>query len=152
MNDLVKNNIDTTKNKRTTNLLTALDKAFDELNYTTNWTALGPKEVQYNCCSTCIFGSSEFDNKDNRITYNIQDLDRYRETYRENRKRYKWYGRDDHNGEFLYLQHSGTSLSNYDKVIDVLNKHGISVYWNWSKDNKIRVCLDKFVAENNWEE
>jgi len=47
MSNEVKNNIDSSKNQRTTNLLTALDKAFDELNISTVWTALGPKEVQY---------------------------------------------------------------------------------------------------------
>ena len=84
MSNEVKNNIDFSKNQRTTNLLTALDKAFDELNISTIWTALGPKEVQYNCCSSCIFGSSEFENKGYKVTYNIQDLDNFRESYREN--------------------------------------------------------------------
>jgi len=152
MSNKVKNDIDSSKNQRTTNLLTALDNAFDELNISTVWTALGPKEVQYNCCSSCIFGSSEFENKGYKVTYNIQDLDRFREVYRENRKKYKWSGEDTHKGEFVYLQHTGTSSYNYEKLIEILNKHGIYVYWNWSNDYKLRVCLDKFVEENNWEE
>ena len=40
----VKNNIDASKHTRKKNLLTALDKAFNELNTRTEWTALGPKD------------------------------------------------------------------------------------------------------------
>ena len=50
----VKNNIDASKHTRKKNLLTALDKVFDELNTRTEWTALGPKDVSYNCCGSCI--------------------------------------------------------------------------------------------------
>lgn len=159
MSNKVINNIDSSKNQRTKNLLTALNKAFDELNITTVWTALGPKEVQFNCCSNCIFGSQEFDNKDYKITYNIQDLDSYNEAYRDNRETHKYYERDEHKGEFVYLQHSIPRSYDsveqyrlYKELISIFNKHGIYVYWNWSNDNKLRVCLDKFVAENNWEE
>ena len=61
--DRVKNNIDATKHTRKKNLLTALDKAFDELNTSTDWTAVSPKEASYNCCSGCIFGSPQFDGR-----------------------------------------------------------------------------------------
>lgn len=159
MSNKVINNIDSTKNRRTTNLLTALNKAFDELNISTVWTALSPKEVEFNCCGSCIFGSKEFDNKNYVITYNIQCLIRYREAYRDNRETHKYYERDEHKGEFVYLQHSIPKSHDsvdryrlYKELISILNKHGIHVYWNWSNDNRLRVCLDKFAAENNWKE
>ena len=59
----VKNNIDASKHTRKKNLLTALDKALDELDVTSDWIALGPKDVSYNCCSSCIFGSPQFNGR-----------------------------------------------------------------------------------------
>lgn len=143
----VKNNIDASKHTRKKNLLTALDKAFDELNTRTEWTALGPKDVSYNCCSSCIFGSPQFDDKENAVTYNVQELDDFRRNQRINKDSLYWDGIESHAGEFIYLQHRGTSHSNYLELIKVLNKHGIYADWNWSSDLKILVFLGKYKEE-----
>jgi len=145
--DKVKNNIDATKHTRKKNLLTALDKAFDELNTSTDWTAVSPKEASYNCCSSCIFGSPQFDGRENAVTYNVQDLDGFRASQRENKDSLYWYGKESHGGEYIYLQHRGTSHSNYLELIKVLNKHGIYADWNWSSDLKILVFLGKYKEE-----
>ena len=81
--DKVKNDIDASKHTRKKNLLTALDKAFDELNTSTDWTAVKPQEASYSCCSSCIFGSPQFDDRENAITYNDQDLQGFRWSYKE---------------------------------------------------------------------
>ena len=140
----VKNNIDASKHTRKKNLLTALDKAFDELNTRTEWTALGPKDVSYNCCGSCIFGSPQFDGRENAVTYNVQDLAEFRANQRENKDSLYWYGRESHSGEFIYLQHKGTSHKNYKELIQVLNNHGIYVAWDWNKEIKLRVFLAKY--------
>lgn len=140
--NLVINKIDDTKNKRRKNLLTAIVKAFDELNTTTEWTALTPGEVSYSCCSSCIFGSPQFDDRENAITFNIQDLNDYRRNYKENRE--DDYKHESHTGEVIYLQHKGTSHKNYKELIHILNKHGIYVDWNWNNNNKIRTYLSKY--------
>ena len=127
--------------------MTALDKAFDELNTRTEWTALGPKDVSYNCCGSCIFGSPQFDGKENAVAYNVQDLDAFRASLRENKDSQYWSGREQHGGEYIYLQHRGTSHSNYLELIKVLNKHGIFADWNWSSDLKILVFLGKYKEE-----
>ena len=142
--DKVKNNIDATKHTRKKNLLTALDKAFDELNTSTDWTAVSPKEASYNCCSSCIFGSPQFDGRENAVTYNVQDLADFRANQRENKDSLYWYGRESHSGEYIYLQHRGTSHKNYKELIQVLNNHGIYVAWDWSSNTKLRVFLAKF--------
>ena len=145
--DRVKNNIDATKHTRKKNLLTALDKAFDELNTSTEWTAVSPKEASQNCCSSCFFGSPQFDGRENAVTYNVQDLDSFRASQRENKDSEYWSGREQHGGEYIYLQHRGTSHSNYLELIKVLNKHGIFADWNWSSDLKILVFLGKYKEE-----
>jgi hypothetical protein len=142
--DKVKNNIDATKHTRKKNLLTALDKAFDELNTSTDWTAVSPKEASYNCCSSCIFGSPQFDDRENAVTYNVQDLADFRANQRENKDSLYWYGRESHSGEYIYLQHRGTSHKNYKELIQVLNNHGIYVAWDWNKEIKLRVFLAKY--------
>jgi len=141
-NNLVINKIDETKNKRIKHLLTAIHKAFDELNTTTEWTALTPGEVSYSCCSSCIFGSPQFDDRENAITFNDQDLNDYRNNYEDNRR--DDYKQESHRGESIYLQHRGTSHKNYKELIQILNKHGIYVDWNWNNDNKIRTYLSKY--------
>ena len=142
--DRVKNNIDAAKHTRKKNLLTALDKAFDELNTSTDWTAVKPQEASYSCCSGCIFGSPQFDDRENAITYNDQDLADFRANQRENKDSLYWYGRESHSGEFIYLQHRGTSHKNYKELIQVLNNHGIYVAWDWNKEIKLRVFLAKY--------
>tara|TARA_R100000329_G_C7606145_1_gene215040 strand:+ start:871 stop:1338 length:468 start_codon:yes stop_codon:yes gene_type:complete len=143
--NLVINNIDNTKNKRIKNLLTAINKAFDELNTTTEWTALTPGEVSYSCCSSCIFGSTQFDDRENAITFNDQDLNDYRRNYKDNRR--DDYKQKSYRGESIYLQHRGTSHKNYKELIQILNKHGIYADWNWSSDLKIKVLLGKYKEE-----
>ena len=140
--NLVINKIDDTKNKRVKNLLTAIHKAFDELNTTTEWTALTPGEVSYSCCSSCIFGSPQFDDRENSITFNDQDLNNYRRNYEDNRR--DDYKQESHRGESIYLQHRGTSHKNYKELIHILNKHGIYVDWNWNNNNKIHTYLSKY--------
>tara|TARA_A100001201_G_scaffold112475_1_gene96319 strand:+ start:978 stop:1436 length:459 start_codon:yes stop_codon:yes gene_type:complete len=142
--DKVKNNIDATKHTRKKNLLTALDKSFDELNTSTDWTAVKPQEASYSCCSSCIFGSPQFDDRENAITYNDQDLASFRISQRENKDNAYWYGRESHSGEYIYLQHRGTSHKNYKELIQVLNNHGIYVAWDWSSNTKLRVFLAKY--------
>ena len=142
--DRVKNNIDAAKHTRKKNLLTALDKAFDELNTSTDWTAVKPQEASYSCCSGCIFGSPQFDDRENAITYNDQDLADFRANQRENKDSLYWYGRESHSGEYIYLQHRGTSHKNYKELIQVLNNHGIYVAWDWNKEIKLRVFLAKY--------
>lgn len=142
--DRVKNNIDAAKHTRKKNLLTALDKAFDELNTSTDWTAVKPQEASYSCCSGCIFGSPQFDGRENAITYNDQELADFRRSQRENKDSAYWYGRESHSGEYIYLQHRGTSHKNYKELIQVLNNHGIYVAWDWNKEIKLRVFLAKY--------
>ena len=142
--DRVKNNIDAAKHTRKKNLLTALDKAFDELNTSTDWTAVKPQEASYSCCSGCIFGSPQFDGRENAITYNDQELADFRRSQRENKDSLYWYGRESHSGEYIYLQHRGTSHKNYKELIQVLNNHGIYVAWDWNKEIKLRVFLAKY--------
>ena len=146
--DKVKNNIDATKHTRKKNLLTALDKAFDELNTSTDWTAVKPQEASYSCCSGCIFGSPQFDDRENAVTYNVQDLQGFRWSYKENRSDEYWYGRPDNQrrtkGEYIYLAHRGTSHKNYKELIQVLNNHGIYVAWDWNKEIKLRVFLARY--------
>ena len=154
----VQNNIDSSKHKRKKNLLPALDKAFEELSAISYWIALNPKQVDFNCCSSCIFGSSQFnDDSKPRVTYNIQTLQDYRSSYRENRK-VKWElvnnewirAGESHSGEVIYLQHWGDIEldEDYKILIEVLNKHGIYVHWDWTLDNKMIVVLDKYKEEN----
>ena len=151
----VKNNIDASKHKRKKNLLAALDKALEELDIFYCWIAKNPKEVDINCCSSCIFGSSQFeDDTKPRVTYNIQTLQDYRSSYKENRRRENWgpgWQRGDfHSGEVIYLQHWGDLEldEDYKILIEVMNKHGIYVHWDWTLDNKMIVVLDKYKEEN----
>ena len=148
----VKNNIDDSKHSRKKNLLPALDKALNELDTTTNWTAKNPKEVEFNCCGSCIFGSRQFDNHEgNVVTYNVQDLQGFRWAYKETRSHAYWYGTPNNKrrveGEYIYLQHSGKSHKDYLKLIEVLNKHGIFVSWNWDSQLKLKVTLNKYKEE-----
>lgn len=154
----VENNIDTSKHKRKKNLLPALDKALEELDNYYCWIAKNPKQVDFSCCSSCIFGSSQFnDDTCPRVAYNIQTLDDYRSSYRENRNKYSWdninnrYCPDEsHAGEVIYLQHWGDLEldEDYKILIEVLNNHGIYVHWDWTLDNKMIVVLDKYKEEN----
>ena len=152
MKNKVKNKIDDSKHSRKKNLLPALDKALNELDTNSNWVAKNPKEVQYSCCSTCIFGSKEFDtHKENLVAYNIQDLEEFRRVARENKQDFRWsdayyedYGEQSRTGEYIYLQHSGKSHKDYLKLIEVLNKHGIFVSWNWDSQYKLKVILNKY--------
>tara|TARA_B100001250_G_C19609564_1_gene704292 strand:- start:107 stop:574 length:468 start_codon:yes stop_codon:yes gene_type:complete len=143
-----RNKIDSSKHTRKKNLLPALDKALDYLDATTNWIAKNPKEVDYDCCGSCIFGSSQFNDETKpRVTYNIQDRDDYRQAYKENRVPERWdfgYGYEVHRGEYLYLQHYAPTHKDYLKLIEVLNEHGIYADWNWSSESKILVVLDRF--------
>lgn len=154
----VQNNIDASKHKRKKNLLTALDKALEELDTFTHWIAKNPKEVDFNCCSSCIFGSSQFeDDTKPRVAYNIQTLQDYKSSYKENRKD-KWEkaemgwirAEESHSGEVVYLQHWGDLEldEDYKILIEVLNKNGIYVHWDWTLDNKMIVVLDKYKEEN----
>ena len=142
-----RNKIDSSKHTRKKNLLPALDKALDYLDATTNWIAKNPKEVDYDCCGGCIFGSSQFNDETKpRVTYNIQDKDNYRQAYKENREDEVWsyLGIEEHRGEYLYLQHYAPTHKDYLKLIEVLNEHGIYADWNWSSESKILVVLDRF--------
>jgi hypothetical protein len=143
-----RNKIDASKHTRKKNLILALDKSLDYLDATTNWIAKNPKEVDYDCCGGCIFGSSQFNDETKpRVTYNIQDKDDYRQAYKENRDSERWdfgYGYEVHRGEYLYLQHYAPTHKDYLKLIEVLNEHGIYADWNWSSESKILVVLDRF--------
>lgn len=149
MKQKVRNNVDYrhaySKQK---NLLTAITKAFKELEDTTDWVAKLPSQVEYACCSTCIFGSKEFHEGEellpNRITFNVQDVASYKSAYKENKDREQRHGYNSHKDEILYLQHAGQSHNKYNEVFKVLNKHGIHVHWNWNQDQKIIVYLDKY--------
>jgi len=143
-----RNKIDASKHTRKKNLILALDKSLDYLDATTNWIAKNPKEVDYDCCGGCIFGSSQFNDETKpRVTYNIQDKDDYRQAYKENRDSERWdfgYGYEVHRGEYLYLQHYAPTHKDYLKLIEILNEHGIYADWNWSSESKILVVLDRF--------
>ena len=96
-----RNKIDSSKHTRKKNLLPALDKALDYLDATTAWIDKNPKELVYDCCGSCIFGSSQFNDETKpRVTYNIQDKDNYRQAYKDNREDEVWsyLGIDDHRG------------------------------------------------------
>jgi hypothetical protein len=135
---------------RRKNLLSALDKAFNELNQFTQWLGFTPETVEYNCCSSCLSGSKYVENAKNYVAYNIQDKQGYNEAYKENRESFKWGSLpESHKGEYIYLQHRGESHASYKLLIGILKQHGITTEWDWSSDIKLRVYLTKYTHFNS---
>ena len=144
----VKNNINDSKHTRKKNLIPALNQALDYLDASTDWVARNHTQVEINCCSSCIFGSSQFEDSMARVTYNVQDYDSYNQAYKENREAAIWDGKpESHKYEYIYLQHSAESHKQYLDLIRVLNEFGIYADWNWSSDLKIKVFLGKYKEE-----
>src|SRR5210317_2087022 len=130
---------------RRKNLLSALDKAFNELNQFTQWLGFTPETVEYNCCSSCLSGSKYVENAKNYVAYNIQDKQGYNEAYKENRESFKWGSLpESHKGEYIYLQHRGESHASYKLLIGILKQHGITTEWDWDSNQKLRVYLTKY--------
>ena len=148
MKNKVKNKIDDSKHSRKKNLLPALNQALDYLDASTDWVARNHTQVEFNCCGSCIFGSSQFEDSVARVTYNVQDYDAYNQAYKENREATIWEGkRESHKYEYIYLQHSAESHKQYLDLFRVLNEFGIYADWNWSSDLKIKVILNKYKEE-----
>ena len=144
----VKNNINDSKHTRKKNLIPALNQALDYLDASTDWVARNHTQVDINCCGSCIFGSSQFEDSVARVTYNVQDYDSYNQAYKENREATIWEGKpESHKYEYIYLQHAAESHNQYLDLIRVLNEFGIYADWNWSSELKIKVFLGKYKEE-----
>lgn len=134
---------------RRKNLLSALDKAFNELNEFTQWLGFSPDTVEYNCCSSCLPGSKYVENASNYVAYNIQDKQGYNQAYKENKDNTTWDGYpESHVGEYIYLQHRGESHASYKLLIGILKQHGITTDWDWDSSQKLRVYLTKYAHFN----
>lgn len=146
--------IDTKKHSRKKNLLPALDSALDHLDATSDWIARSYKQVEFNCCSSCIGGSVQFKATGPAVMYNIQDYQDYRDSYKENRAYHHYYGDKlvrEVKGEYIYLQHYIPNNYGpveryrlYKQLINVFNQHGIYVDWDWNQDLKLKVYLGKY--------
>ena len=135
---------------RRKNLLSALDKAFNELNQFTQWLGFTPETVEYNCCGSCLSGSKYVENASHYVAYNIQDKQGYNEAYKENRESFKWGSLpESHKGEYIYLLHQGESHAAYKLLIGILKQHGITTEWDWSSDIKLKVYLTKYANFNS---
>ena len=118
----VKNNINDSKHTRKKNLIPALNQALDYLDASTDWVARNHTQVDFNCCGSCIFGSSQFEDSVARVAYNVQDYDSYNQAYKENREATIWDGKpESHKYEYIYLQHSAESHKQYLDLFRVLN-------------------------------
>ena len=135
---------------RRKNLLSALDKAFNELECFTDWKTGTPENLEYDCCSTCVPGNPHLENADNYVAYNIQDKEGYRQAYKENKDNTTW---DDypesHVGEYIYLQHRGKGHASYKLLIGILKQHGITTDWDWDSSKKLRVYLTRYAHFNS---
>ena len=100
--------IDAKKHSRKKNLLPALDSALDHLDATSDWIARNYKQVEFNCCGSCIGGSVQFKDDKPAGMYNVQDYEGFRDSYKENRSYHHYYGDKlvrEVKGEYIYLQH-----------------------------------------------
>ncbi len=135
---------------RRKNLLSALGKAFVELETFTQWRTGTPENLEYNCCTSCMTGSPRIENVKNYVAYNIQDKQGYNEAYKENRESFKWGSLpESHRGEYIYLQHRGESHASYKLLIGILKQHGITTDWDWDSNQKLRVYLTKYTHFNS---
>jgi len=135
---------------RRKNLLSALGKAFEELESYTQWRTGTPENLEYNCCTSCMTGSPRLEDASNHVAYNIQDKEGYNEAYKENRESFKWGSLpESHKGEYIYLQHGGESHASYKLLIGILKQHGITTEWDWSSDIKLKVYLTKYANFNS---
>ena len=146
--------IDAKKHSRKKNLLPALDSALDHLDASSDWIARNYKQVEFNCCSSCIGGSVQFKDDKPAVMYNVQDYEGFRDSYKENREYQYWYGNKsvrEVKGEYIYLQHyipknygPVERYRLYKQLINVFNQHGIYVDWDWNQDQKLKVYLGKY--------
>ena len=98
--------IDAKKHSRKKNLLPALDSALDHLDATSDWIARSYKQVEFNCCSSCIGGSVQFKDDKPAVMYNVQDYEGFKESYKENRYyEFSWnLCTRKTEGEYIFLQ------------------------------------------------
>lgn len=123
-------------------LLTALNKSFAELEGN-GWGVGTPQTMGVACCQSCSWYN--FSDYDNTVFYHDQDLDRYKETIRDNKDNermndYIRYSKEDRElypmiEPELYLAHSGDT----EQLVNVLVKNRVIVNWNGNPDTRMRV-------------
>ena len=121
-------------------LLTALNKSFAELEEN-GWGVGTPQTMNVACCQSCSWHN--FSDFDNIAFYHDQDLDRYKETIRDNKDNerkndYIRYYEEDRElypmtEPAIYLAHSGDT----EHLVNVLVKNRIIVDWDGNPDKRM---------------
>ena len=124
-------------------LITALNKSFAELE-DNGWGVGSPKTMSVACCQSCSWHNFS-DDIENVAFYHEQDLDRYRETIRDNKEKeernhyIEVYEQDRELDTLfepsIYLAHRGDT----NQLVNILVKNRIVVNWNGSPEQRMRL-------------